>query len=480
MHAPLCVGSKWGKGFMQPRHRVSRTAIDLIKRFEGYRRAAAQLPDGRWTIGHGHTLTARQGAEVSEDDAEALLLYDLIGVAHALNEAVYTPLNQNQFDALASFTFNIGLDSFHQSGVLKRLNEGALIQAACSMELWRKAIVGGERIVIDALVRRRSVEKTLFLTPEGEAWVPAPSPILRPLLDTDAQDIVPLQAPVEVTAVLEGDQLVVHREDQPEPAPVAPDDDDEAEGPARTAAEAVTQRLSTIFPEPDLPEPGLPEPSLPEQDVPEADEESAEAPPAVDPHLAQADFAPPAAPPSATLPEIPSPLEDPVPFFLRAPEIDPGLPEADDLEAHEEEEGPESHDLFRPPPPEFRDAAEDDEAEYDEDDRDYDEADAADRGRYVIDDLAPYDFGPPVSRPLPERPEGGLLTLIGLAVLGLIFFGGGIFWATYARATGPHLFSPRLVGGLAGVAGVGFFVVAVYLLLDRLGRASEREARSRP
>ena len=87
---------------MQPRQRVSRAAIELIKRFEGYRRAAAQLPDGRWTIGHGHTLTARQGAAVSPDDAEALLLYDLIAIAHALNEAVFTPLNQNQFDALAS------------------------------------------------------------------------------------------------------------------------------------------------------------------------------------------------------------------------------------------------------------------------------------------------------------------------------------------------------------------------------------------
>jgi lysozyme len=451
---------------MQPRHRVSRTAIDLIKRFEGYRRAAAQLPDGRWTIGHGHTLTARQGAEVSEDDAEALLLYDLIGVAHALNEAVYTPLNQNQFDALASFTFNIGLDSFHQSGVLKRLNEGALIQGACAMELWRKAIVGGERIVIDALVRRRSVEKTLFLTPEGDAWVPAPSPILKPLLDTDAQDIVPLHAPVEVTAILEGDQLVVHREDEPAPAPVAPDDDDEAEGPARTAAEAVTQRLSTIFPEPG---------EAPAEEPPEA-------PPAVEPQQPQADFAPPPAPPSAVLPEVPSPLEDPVPFFLRAPDADPEFPEGDGPQVQDEEEGPESHDLFRPAPPEFRDADEEEEAgEYEEADPDYDAAQDRDRDRYVIDDLAPYDFGAPVARPLPERPEGGLLTLIGLAVLGLVFFGGGIFWATYARATGQsHLFSPRLVGGLAGVAGVGFFVVAVYLLLDRLGRASEREARSRP
>ena len=60
---------------MKPRHQISRAAIDLIKRFEGYRAKAARLPDGRWTIGYGHTLTAREGAEVSEKDAEALLLY---------------------------------------------------------------------------------------------------------------------------------------------------------------------------------------------------------------------------------------------------------------------------------------------------------------------------------------------------------------------------------------------------------------------
>ena len=438
---------------MQPRHRVSRAAINLIKRFEGYRRAAAQLPDGRWTIGHGHTLTARQGAEVSEDDAEALLLYDLIGIAHALNEAVFTPLTQNQFDALASFAFNLGLDNFHQSGVLKRLNEGALIQAACAMELWRKAIVGGERIVIDALVRRRSVEKTLFLTPRGDAWVPAPSPILRPLLDTDAQDIVPQQTPVDVTAVLEGGQLVVFRKGGPTPAPAIPDEE-EAEGPAKAAAEAVTRRLSTIFQEPG--------------EAPVKDEETTgiQLPPRADaaaeaPHP-QDDFAPPPAPLSAAQPEAASPFEDPVPFFLRVPEPEPQDAEDGRPRIEDEEEGPESHDLF-PAPANFRNA--------DEEDRD----------RLVIDDIAPFDFGPPVVRPLPERPESGLLTLVALAVLGLIFFGGGIFWATYARpAVEAHLFSPRLVGGLAGVAGVGFFVVAVYLLLDRLGRASEREARSRP
>jgi lysozyme len=435
---------------------VSRTAIELIKRFEGYRRTAAELPDGRWTIGHGHTLTARRGAEVSEDDAEALLLYDLIAVTHALNEAVYTPLTQNQFDALASFAFNLGLDNFHRSGVLRRLNEGALIQAACAMELWRKANMGGERIVVDALVRRRSAEKTLFLTPPGGAWVPAPSPILRPLLDTDAHGMVPLQRPVEVTATFDGDQLIVLREGEPAPPP-APPEEDEAVGPARTAAETVSMRLSTLFQEPGEPP------------VAASHEDAAVEPPThpdqiPDEPRPQADFGPPLSP---------SPAEEPPPAFLRAPE---GEPEADEPPVEAQADGPENRDLFDAAP--AYDPIEDDGAESEVG---YGGRDDFGRDRFIIDDSAPYDFVAPVVQPLPERPEGGVLTLVALAVLGLVFFGGGIFWATYARpVAGSRILGPHTVGGLAGIAGVGFFVVAVYILLDRLGRASERQARRRP
>src|SRR5438874_12093773 len=107
---------------MTPRHQVSRTAIELIKRFEGYRRKAAQLPDGRWTIGYGHTLTTRQGAEVSEADAEALLFYDLMLLARAVDELVFADLNENQLAALAAFAYSVGLDAFRQSEVLKRVN----------------------------------------------------------------------------------------------------------------------------------------------------------------------------------------------------------------------------------------------------------------------------------------------------------------------------------------------------------------------
>ena len=233
---------------MRPRHRVSRAAIELIKRFEGYRAKAAQLPDGRWTIGYGHTLTAREGAEVSESDAEALLIYDLIPVTHLINENVFTPITQNQFDALASFAFNIGSDNFRGSQVLKRLNAGDVVQAACSMELWRKAQFGGGAIVIDALVRRRSAEKALFLTPPNDAWIPAPSPVLRPLVDIHAGDLIPAERPAEVVTSLEGPTVTLARDDA---APVAASVADPEPGETlRAAAEQVAARLQAIMPEP--------------------------------------------------------------------------------------------------------------------------------------------------------------------------------------------------------------------------------------
>ena len=237
---------------MKPRHQVSRTAIDLIKGFEGCRQKAVQLPDGRWTIGYGHTQTAREGAEVSESDAEALLMYDLIAVSHVLNEQVFTPLNQNQFDALACFAFNIGVDAFRRSAVLRRINEGALIQAACAMEMWRKADFEGERIVIDALVRRRAAEKTLFLTPQGGRWVAAPSPLLQPKVDYDAALTVPIQTPTAVTAVFEDGKARVERDPGQKPAPTP---EPEVVSASERAAEGVGARLSAIFADETEPKP---------------------------------------------------------------------------------------------------------------------------------------------------------------------------------------------------------------------------------
>ena len=129
----------------------------LIKSFEGFRPRAIRREDGRWMIGYGHTLSAREGAGVSEADAELLLQYDLLPVAGALNDSVVSPLNQHQFDALASFAFSVGLDRFQSSNVLQRLNAGAAGEAADAMVGWP------EPALPETALRRRAAERALFV-----------------------------------------------------------------------------------------------------------------------------------------------------------------------------------------------------------------------------------------------------------------------------------------------------------------------------
>ena len=168
---------------MRARQKVSRAGVELIKSFEGLRQTAARLPDGRWTIGYGHTFSAREGARVTQEDADALLRFDLLPIVDSLNNMVLVPLNQNQFDALVSFAFNIGVDNFAPSNVLKRINEGRMTEAALAMDAWRSAEFNGQTYVLAPLIRRRAAEKNLFLTPEEGAGT-APSLLVRPTTDT--------------------------------------------------------------------------------------------------------------------------------------------------------------------------------------------------------------------------------------------------------------------------------------------------------
>jgi len=228
---------------MRPRLSVTRSAVDLIKAFEGFRARAARLDEGGWTIGYGHTLAAREGAVISERDAEALLLYDLIQISHTINELVFAPVNQNQFDALASFVFNIGERAFRTSPTLRRLNEGRPLEAALAMELWRKSDLQGERIIVDALVRRRAAEKALFLRPM-DGWVAAPTPVLPPKIDYDAMSLIPLTTPVATRAELGGDRAYAEREPEPVMA-LSPEEPSASE----TAAAAVIERLEALMAE---------------------------------------------------------------------------------------------------------------------------------------------------------------------------------------------------------------------------------------
>lgn len=141
----------------KPRLKVSREGIVLIKSFEGFRPRAVRGEQGGWIIGYGHTASAREGLTVGEQDAELLLQYDLLPVVRALNDRVSAPLNQHQFDALASFAVSVGVDRFLSSDVLQRLNAGHADQAADALIGWP------EPTPPDAHLRRRAAERALFV-----------------------------------------------------------------------------------------------------------------------------------------------------------------------------------------------------------------------------------------------------------------------------------------------------------------------------
>lgn len=144
-------------GNMQP----SQKGIELVARYEGCRLTAYKCPAGVWTIGYGHTESVKEGDTLpSEEAAKELLGKDLQKYANYVNACVQKgiikfPLNQNQFDALTSFTYNCG------NGNLQKLVSGRdAATIADKLLLYNKG--GGK--VLKGLVRRREEERALFLS----------------------------------------------------------------------------------------------------------------------------------------------------------------------------------------------------------------------------------------------------------------------------------------------------------------------------
>lgn len=159
---------------------TSASGLAFVQEWEGFRAAPAQLPDGNWLIGYGH-VRSEAGAQVTELEATELLVRDLALVEKLVNGALTQSVSQAQFDALVSFAFSIGAASFLKSQVLRRLNAGSFVAAACAMDAWRKSDGAGEAQICEALVLRRAAEKALFLKDVSVAR--APSALVRPQLD---------------------------------------------------------------------------------------------------------------------------------------------------------------------------------------------------------------------------------------------------------------------------------------------------------
>lgn len=142
--------------------RVSQKGIDLIKKFEGIRLTAYTCPAGVLTIGYGHTgPDVKPGMRITEQEAEKLLWSDTESAQQTVSSFVNTKLNQNEYDALVSFTFNVGPTAFVNSTLLRLLNHNADRKiVAGEFGRWVKA---GDDKPVPGLVRRREEEKKLFL-----------------------------------------------------------------------------------------------------------------------------------------------------------------------------------------------------------------------------------------------------------------------------------------------------------------------------
>lgn len=157
--------------------RVSESGISLIKMFEGLELHSYQDIAGVWTIGYGHTETAGPNQRINEREAEELLRHDLGPRERAVEQLSSVALNQNEFDALVSFVFNVGAEAFRNSTARKRLNRNDRIGAAEALTWWNKATVNGVLREVRGLTRRRAAEKALFLTPVNPPIVNRPDDI---------------------------------------------------------------------------------------------------------------------------------------------------------------------------------------------------------------------------------------------------------------------------------------------------------------
>ncbi|NWA68005.1 lysozyme [Pseudomonas reactans] len=139
--------------------RTSQKGVSLIKSFEGLRLKSYQDSVGVWTIGYGTTRGITAGMVITNEQAERMLMNDIGRFEPEIERLVKAPMNQAQWDALMSFTYNLGAANLGSSALLKLLNAGDYVGAAEQFPRWNKA--GGQ--VLAGLTKRRLAERAMFL-----------------------------------------------------------------------------------------------------------------------------------------------------------------------------------------------------------------------------------------------------------------------------------------------------------------------------
>ena len=145
---------------------ISNKGLKLIQEFEGLKLTAYQDVIGIWTIGYGNTFyldgnIVKKGDKVTKAQAEALLKATIKEFETKVESLVKAKLNQNQFDALVSFTYNVGPANLKKSTLLKKVNINPNDESIAQEFIkWNKA--GGQ--VVDGLTRRRQAESDLYFS----------------------------------------------------------------------------------------------------------------------------------------------------------------------------------------------------------------------------------------------------------------------------------------------------------------------------
>ena len=146
--------------------KVSDKCINMIKHHEGFVRKPYQDPIGLWTVGVGHLigdgkkLPKEWNKEFTDEEVDNILCEDLERFEIGIQRLTKVSLTQSQFDALVSFSFNVGLGNFQSSTLRSKLNRGDYEGASNEFPKWRKA--GGK--ILPGLVKRRADERALFLS----------------------------------------------------------------------------------------------------------------------------------------------------------------------------------------------------------------------------------------------------------------------------------------------------------------------------
>jgi lysozyme len=141
---------------------TSTAGRNLIKKFESLRLTGYLDAIGIPTIGYGTTIMegreVRVGEHITEEEAERFFAKDLAKFENFVRDLVTVPLTQPQFDALVSFTYNLGPTNLRKSTLLRLLNSGRIKEAQGQFLRWNRA--GGK--VLKGLTRRRLAEAVLF------------------------------------------------------------------------------------------------------------------------------------------------------------------------------------------------------------------------------------------------------------------------------------------------------------------------------